>query len=160
MERFQLFIDLDGVLVDFNFGVREIFDRAPEQLSPSQLWSTLARTTDYYATLPWTDDGKDLWEAVKNLSPTILTGLPRGKWAEPQKRAWCRRELGADVPVITCMSRDKHLQAKAAAQMNCTALLVDDRASLAEQWELAGGIFITHTSASQSIQKLSQYFTL
>lgn len=37
------------------------------------------------ANLDWMPDGRELWEGVESLQPTILTGLPMGKWAEPQK---------------------------------------------------------------------------
>lgn len=30
-------------------------------------------------------DGRELWGGVESLRPTILTGLPMGNWAEPQK---------------------------------------------------------------------------
>lgn len=39
--------------------------------------------TDEY--LDWMEDGRDLWDGVRDLQPTILTGLPMGDWAEPQK---------------------------------------------------------------------------
>lgn len=35
--------------------------------------------------LDWMPDGRELWEGVEQLHPTILTGLPMGTWAEPQK---------------------------------------------------------------------------
>ena len=37
----------------------------------------------------------------------ILTGLPLGAWAPEPKKRWVARMLGAHVPVVTCMSRDK-----------------------------------------------------
>lgn len=42
-----------------------------------------------------------------NINVTILTGLPRGGWAEKQKREWCERELGQAVHVICCQSKEK-----------------------------------------------------
>lgn len=39
----------------------------------------------------------------------------------PQQRKWCKRELGEDVPVITCMSRDKHTYCRPGN------VLIDDR---------------------------------
>ncbi|AFG37504.1 hypothetical protein [Spirochaeta africana] len=155
MKNYALFLDLDGVLADFDRAVVELFGTPPHELHPARLWSRLAKTPGFYASLHWTPDGADLWEFARRLSPTILTGLPRGSWAEPQKREWCARELGSTVPVITCMSRDKHLQAEQARQVGMTAILVDDRQRLAEAWEAAGGVFIHHTSAAASIEQLS-----
>ena len=43
----------------------------------------------------------------KHLKPTILTGLPLGNWAAPQKVDWAAEHFPG-VPIITCMARDKH----------------------------------------------------
>lgn len=159
---YHLFLDLDGVMADFDAGVRRITGRSPDELTPKQLWGSLARARDgFFDQLPWTVDGLQLWEATRHLKPTVLTGLPMGKWAEPQKRAWCAEHLGAHVEVITCLARHKPLRAKewcerhfAQTEERLTPVLVDDRPKYREAWEEAGGIFITHTSTIQSIIEL------
>lgn len=152
---YNLFVDLDGVLVDFDRGVRMLFGGlGPDDLDPKQLWPCLARSTDFYDSLPWMSDGKELWSFVRNFSPRILTGLPRGNWAEPQKRSWCARELGVDVPVLTCLSRDKAKLASLHCQEDARPVLIDDRISLKESWEAIGGIFVYHQNALSSIAAL------
>lgn len=150
---YQLFLDLDGVLVDFDRGVQEITGKLPSDMQPKDMWPRLAKTPGFYEHLSWTDDGKLLWEFAYPYSPIILTGLPMGKWAEPQKRAWCTRELGEKVEVITCMSRQKAEQARMRSPKD-TPVLVDDREKLAQAWEDMGGIFILHRSATESINSL------
>jgi hypothetical protein len=157
---YTLFVDLDGVLVDFESGVAAATGSLPHDQSVRTMWSKLARTPGFYEHLEWTEDGHELWDAVKHLEPTILTGLPLGKWAEPQKRAWVARELGPDVQVITCMSRDKAKKAREAAPNDATPILVDDRERLREAWEAMGGVFIHHTSARRSLDELSRYIPL
>lgn len=71
-----------------------------------------------------------------------------GDWAEPQKRAWVRQFLGADVPVIVCMARDK------GKYCSPGAVLVDDMTKNREGWLKAGGTFVLHTSAASSIAEL------
>lgn len=151
---YRVFVDLDGVLCDFDRAVRSIFGRSPNELQPREMWSRLARTPGFYTNLPWMPDGRSLWEFVKPLDPIILTGLPRGKWAEPQKREWCRRELGEDVQVITCMAREKTEKAKEAIYPGERMLLIDDRESNGERWEAEGGTFILHESAYRTIAAL------
>ena len=159
-ERYQLFVDLDGVLVDFDDGVRRITGREPAELSPRAMWPILARTRGFYDGLGWTKDGRTLWKAVRGFSPAVLTGLPLGKWAEPQKRSWCARELGAEVPVITGLSR--HKADLAAAWLDGAGLagripvLIDDRLKLQEPWESAGGRFILHLDAASSLAALGE----
>lgn len=150
---YTLFVDLDGVLVDFEGGVHEHTGRLVSEMSPRQMWPWLARIPDFYARLKWTSDGKELWGHVLPHSPIILTGLPMGNWARPQKLAWCERELGRQVLVVTCMSRDK---AKVALEYagDSVPVLVDDRESIRDSWESMGGNFILHRSAAETIVAL------
>ncbi|MFP4509023.1 MAG: hypothetical protein ACOC4I_06030 [Spirochaetota bacterium] len=153
---FKLFVDLDGVLADFDRGVQDLTGRPPDQLHPKRMWAAIARADGFYENLRWMEDGKVLWNAVRSNEPTILTGLPMGSWAEPQKRAWCARELGPDIPVITCMSRHKAARAAEHTPENAVMVLVDDREKLRESWEAAGGVFILHTDADSSIAALTE----
>jgi hypothetical protein len=149
-----LFVDMDGVLVDFESGVRTVTGQLPHDQSPRTMWPQLARTGGFYEELGWLADGRTLWEHVRSLDPTILTGLPLGKWAEPQKRAWCSRELGDTVPVITCMSRDKHVRGRAATPDGAVPVLIDDRMSLKEKFEAAGGVFIHYKDTAGAVTQL------
>ena len=118
------------------------------------MWPRLASTPGFYDNLNWLADGRGLWAQAGSLQPTILTGLPLGRWAEPQKRAWCARELGPDVPVLTCMSRDKHARAREAAPAEAVPVLIDDRKSLREKFEAVGGVFIHHTDAESTMAQI------
>ena len=151
----ELFVDLDGVLVDFELGVKIVTGSHPSHLPPRVMWPQLARSPGFYEHLHWMSDGQELWAAVKHRNPIILTGLPLGRWAEPQKRAWCARELGPSVPVITCLSRDKARVAKDVTPSGHTPVLVDDRDWLRGSWEAMGGVFVHHTDAATSIGALA-----
>ena len=93
-------------------------------------------------------DAEVLWRFCAPHRPTILTGLPLGTWAPEQKRRWVARMLGADVPVITCMARDKPRWSGPGR------VLVDGRAAARAGWERRGGIFVHHVSAEASITAL------
>jgi len=154
--RYRLFLDLDGVLADFDAGVLKATGSLPSDLGDKQMWPVLARTPGFYEHLPWMADGRDLWEFSRSHSPTILTGLPLGRWAEPQKRAWCARELGASVPVLCCLSREKGQRAAESLEPGETMVLVDDRLKVQPGWDAAGGRFILHLSAASSIAALKE----
>jgi hypothetical protein len=154
MNGYSVFVDLDGVLADFDAGVKAVLGKLPDELPPPVLWKRLATTPDFYDRLKWLPDGRELWDFVKSFKPVILTGLPRGAWAEPQKRRWCARELGQDVPVITCLSKEKAIAARPATREGTIPLLIDDRLKLQVAWETEGGVFILHTSAKASIEAL------
>lgn len=143
-----LYLDLDGVLADFDRGIKEITGKWPWQLHPGKLWSKAGRADGFFENLEFTEDGLTLWEHCKSYNPVILTGLPRGGWAEPQKRAWVAKMLGEEVEVITCMSKDKPKWSKEGC------ILVDDREKTQDPWNEEGGIFILHKSAAESIEAL------
>jgi hypothetical protein len=86
---------------------------------------------------------------VQALDPVILTGLPRGNWAAPQKRRWAERHFPG-VPVITTMA--------ALKREHCHPgdALVDDRDQHRRLWEAAGGVFIHHRNAAGSIRQLAR----
>ncbi len=143
-----LFLDLDGVLADFYTGVIAVTGQPPPVRPYAAMWKALAAHPDFYGTLDMMADAPDLWAFCAPLRPTILTGLPMGRWAEPQKRAWVARALGADVPVVACLSREKHRWSGPGH------VLVDDRLDLRDRWEAAGGTFVHHTTAAASVAAL------
>jgi hypothetical protein len=144
----RLYIDLDGVLADFDRGVELVTGKRPDQLSTRTMWQALARHPDFFGTLEFMHDAQVLWDFCRPYGPVILTGLPMGAWAPEQKRRWVANMLGKEVEIITCMSRDKHRHSGPGR------VLVDDRATLREAWERAGGAFVHHTSAERSIAAL------
>lgn len=152
--KYRLFLDLDGVLVDFERGVLEATGKPVDEQTPRQMWSALARTPGFYANLHWMPDGRRLWDYAASKEPVVLTGLPFGRWARPQKLEWCARELGPEVPVITCFTREKTSRALEHVDDGETPVIVDDRDRIREGWEAAGGIFIHHSDAESSIEAL------
>jgi hypothetical protein len=134
----RLFLDLDGVLADFDRGVLEVTGKRPEELPLKAMWAALARAPRFFETLELMHHAGALWRFCEPHRPTILTGLPLGSWAPAQKKRWVARMLGAHVPVVTCMAREK------PRWSGPDRILVDDRASARESWERKGGRFVHH----------------
>ena len=71
-----IFCDLDGVLVDFDAGVQKLFkNKKAAEISPKILWSKLATTPGFYEHLPWTSDGRRLWQVLFEFDPFVLSQL-------------------------------------------------------------------------------------
>jgi hypothetical protein len=146
----RLFLDLDGVLADFDRGVEAVTGQRPETLALRTMWEALARAPRFFETLEFMHDAEALWTFCAPHRPTILTGLPLGSWAPAQKKRWVGRMLGAHVPIITCMSRDKPKWSGPGR------VLVDDRAVARDGWERKGGRFVHHVSAERSVAALRE----
>jgi hypothetical protein len=151
----RIFVDLDGVLADFDAGFAAIAGmscREFEELHGAPVfWKKVADTSGFFEQLAWTADGRELWDAVKHRQGVIvLTELPPDLEAEPQKRAWCRRELGEGVPLLCCMPIDKHKFAVAGD------VLIAARLAGRLDWEAAGGVIIHHRTAAESLAALAE----
>ena len=155
MAQPRLFLDCDGVLADFDSGVKKLLGMSAGEFerrhSRGAFWARLAKSPDFYARLPLMPDAQLLFDAVEHLHPTILTGLPLGKWAAPQKLAWAEEHFPG-VPVITCMARDKH------RFMDPGDVLVDDRENHRSAYEAHGVRFIHHRNAEDSLRQLAKIF--
>jgi len=151
----RLFLDCDGVLADFDAGATKLLGMSPREFerrhSRGAFWSKLAKAPDFYARLPLMADARELFDAVAHLHPTILTGLPLGKWAAPQKVAWAEEHFPG-TPVITCMARDKH------RFMDPGDVLVDDRENHRDAYEAHGVRFIHHKNARDSLRQLAEIY--
>jgi 5'(3')-deoxyribonucleotidase len=151
----RLFLDADGVLADFDEGARRLLGATPAQFEAKhgrrEFWRRIAKAENFYGSLPEMPDARDLFEGVKHLKPTILTGLPLGNWAAPQKVRWAAEHFPG-VPIITCMARDKH------KHMHPGDVLVDDRENHRAAYEAAGVIFVHHRNAGDSLRQLAQIF--
>ena len=149
--RRQIYLDCDGVLADFEKSAREILGASTsafeKQHGSAEFWKRLARADAFFENLEPMPDAFELYEAVADKRPIILTGMPQGYWAGPQKRRWAARYFPG-VRVITTMA--------ALKREHCHPgdVLVDDRPFHRHLWEAEGGIFIPHKDARSSIAEL------
>jgi hypothetical protein len=151
----RLFLDADGVLADFDEGARRLLGMHPRAFEAKHgrgaFWKRLANAKNFYGTLPKMPDARLLFDAVKHLKPTILTGLPLGNWAARQKIEWAAEHFPG-VPIITCMARDKHKHMKPGD------VLVDDRENHRAAYEEAGVVFVHHQNAEETLRQLAKIF--
>ncbi len=147
----QLFVDMDGVLADFDSHHGAVFGFRSDKLLDNVDWAAVDRLKDFYLNIPPMPDLNVLWDFISPLSPIVLTGVPAAVGvAGDNKRAWVRRHLGAHVEVRCCPSKEKFLHARAGD------ILIDDWEKYRHLWEAKGGRWITHTSAENTIDALKR----
>jgi 5'(3')-deoxyribonucleotidase len=151
----RLFIDLDGVLADFDkgyekaFGV-ELLPRAERQGEDVVKWHLIRNTPGFFRHLPMMPGALQLWNFASRQGAYILSGAPdrEGSNVQWEKRMWVKKNLGDNVPVITCPASEKSLYARPGD------VLVDDWEKHMAKWQAAGGVWITYKDHVQAIEAL------
>lgn len=175
--EYQIYCDMDGVLVDFVAGTVEyitqklqageaeelkemigrdyITDEDIHMESPNRnrdvrdyMFKELEHNAEFWETLPWMPRGQELWNFISQFNPYILTA-PTGYGSEIGKQAWIDTHLHP-APSKVFMSHDKF---KWAAPNH---ILIDDFTKNTVPWEDAGGIAILHTESNKTIEKLKE----
>lgn len=146
-----LYLDMDGVFADFDGAVKKLTGKMPSDLGDEQLWEILKNTPNFYASIEPLPDAQELWDFCKNHFPIFLTGIPREdrgmKTASDDKKSWARKHYH-NSRVITCHWKEK------ATYCEPGDILVDDRKRQWKLWAQAGGIFIHHRNAKDTIEAL------
>lgn len=154
----QLYVDLDGVLADFDSGYEQLTGKRPARsLNPGTdqpdgddvNWDAIRAADHFYRNLAMMPDMPALWARISRYQPIVLTGVP---WsvpdAESDKRAWVKSYLPGTL-VICCASRDK------AKQCRPGDVLIDDWEKYRSLWEAAGGTWVTHRGAIETDRALT-----
>ena len=99
-KSYQVYCDMDGVLVDFIGGVmKELnINREPNQKELDTFLSTLAGSSkEFWSELDWMPDAKKLWDTLKDLNTEILSACPTNCKFQPSvikgKKKWCQKNL-------------------------------------------------------------------
>lgn len=148
----QLFVDMDGVLADFDAGYEREFGIVPCKIADNVDWKTIREREGFYTDLPLMEDVVALWRVIGKHNPIVLTGVPSHQVpeAEENKRSWFdnHRDLFGDVKVICCPSKLKY--------KHCVPgdVIIDDWEKHRQLWEDAGGIWVTHLNAQNTIVRL------
>lgn len=146
-----IFVDMDGVLADFDSHYENLFGKRPNKLKNDVNWRLVSESKDFYANIPPMSDMRDLWSAIEHLNPVILTGIPYSvKEATSNKEAWAFKNLGPKVEIRCCLSREKYKHCQPGD------VLIDDWEKYRQKWVDTQGIWITHFDAKSTIVELKR----
>ncbi len=147
----QLFVDMDGVLADFDRHHKEVFGFRPCKKADNVDWAAIRGIEGFYLNIPPMQDLDALWARIEPYRPIVLTGIPLSvEEAAENKRSWVRKNLGDHIEVRCCRSREKCLHAAPGD------VLIDDWEKYRQLWIDAGGRWVTHTSAAETDRKLAE----
>lgn len=149
----QLYIDLDGVLADFHGHFVKEFGFRLDTTSiyydyDSIMWTSIRSKPNFFIDIPLMPDALDIWYGIKHLNPIILSGS-HTKDITDQKGIWVSKYFQS-APLICCLSGDKFKYCSPGD------IIIDDWPRYRPEWERAGGIFILHKSACESLLALEE----
>jgi len=149
----KIYLDMDDVLTAFSETVKALgagsgLDMDALDEDRQRMYKAIEEAGEgFWAKMPWTKDGKDLWNFLKLYHPVLLSSPGKFRDAEPGKQTWVNREL----PGVTLIcDAEKYRYAERGS------ILIDDMKDNIEAWEEAGGTGILHTDASSTKEKLKE----
>jgi len=137
-KRFDVFLDLDGVFADFDGKIRDLTGLWPHELPKKELWKTVYKKPDFFASLDMLKGADTLWAYFKQYDPIFLTGAPQGKEMQAQKIQWVKEKFGPEWVTIVLPKREKQLHS------GPNKILIDDNVDNVDQWNSKGGYGIIY----------------
>lgn len=149
----RIYLDLDGVMADFDAHFPAVFGRDHRGMADDDLWATINAHPSYFRDMPVCLGAKEFFREIEHLSPIVLTACPKSNYAHVarQKRAWVREHLSDAITILPVMGgRNKALFMHAPGD-----ILIDDFERNTKAWEEEGGVAILHQSFGQTEKELA-----
>lgn len=150
----ELYVDMDGVLADFDGHFRDFYKGDSYDYSDKfgldSMWEFINdNDPHFFLNLKWMPGGEELWKFVRLYNPTILsTPAYTVKACREDKRKWIRSHLGPAVHYIFSNKKAKYATP--------SSILIDDMEKNIRPWREAGGVGILHNSAEETISILKK----
>lgn len=153
-QEFRFYLDLDGVLNDFNSEVEKHVGRDWDKLHPTVFWLKLSANPPHlFLNSQPLPDAFELVQYLQQFDFSCLGSLPLAtgqlKTAEADKREWLVKHFEITRADFVVGGRKKAKFAKSKYDV-----LIDDTPRNITAWSAAGGTGILHTSAADTIQKI------
>ena len=144
---YKIFLDMDGVLVDFDQQFKELTGMMPREFESkydsNKFWEEIDNAgVGFWRGMKWMPGGEALYNRASQFDHALLSSPSRSEVSKIGKRLW-RRDKTPDTKLILSRS---YLKKNYAAPNH---ILIDDREDNIQQWRDAGGIGILYKSAAQ-----------
>ncbi len=163
MQIEKIYLDMDGVLADFDRGMMELcgMDMSKQDTTdPDErtwMWELVRRTDHFYARLPLMPHAQELFARTYGRYGDrceILTALPKPErqvlTAHDDKIAWVRQYLSSQIVVHTVQRESKKDFARGPGY-----ILIDDFSKNITAWQEAGGTGIHYTDYQKAVNELA-----
>ena len=162
----EVYVDMDGVLVDFFTEWAKLmkvktYRDIPKRDIPKAL-KKIVNTPNFWEDLPALAGYKELLSTIKKLKgkyKILSSPLANDPNVDPGKREWVRRNLGFFKPEQVIIDHNKQ---KYATQSDGTPnLLIDDFGKNVKAWQSAGGIAIKHhtSTTNDTVNAINKVFS-
>ncbi|MBR4344426.1 MAG: hypothetical protein IKP88_17295 [Lachnospiraceae bacterium] len=160
----KIYFDMDGVLADFERGIREICKTEPvgqnaekkDEEAEDLMWSKVKKAGHFYDLLEMMPGAGEMFNMIYEKYGDrceILTGIPSPKreifCAAEDKINWVRRLLSDKIIINTVLRKEK--------KNFCTGkdcILIDDYAKNITEWTAIGGTGILFKDSAETIKQL------
>ena len=165
----KIYLDMDGVLADFEKGVfdctgivplpqNEKYDSEENKRKEDEMWEKLKDVSHFYDRLEVMPGAKEFFDELYEKygdKCEILSGIPKAErglvTSGEDKIAWIRRLFSEDIKVNVVCRREKKNYCKGPG-----CILIDDYDKTIREWNEGGGTGIAHKSVEETRQKLKE----
>lgn len=155
----RVYLDLDGVMADFDRHFVEYFGVDNKSLNDQKMWSMINSYPKFFRNLPVCERALEFFDNLNsNFDVSILTACPKSNYqsAALQKREWVYEHLSPHVKVIPMLGGKN----KGLFMHEKGDILIDDFESNCLAWNSLGGFSIFHVNFVQTHHTLFHYTLL
>lgn len=158
LSPWKIFLDMDGVFVDWVSGVETItglpFDKSSDDEKFNAIEKEMEAGREWWLHLTKLPQADKLFNYIKSTDIDFIflssAGNRKTQEVAKQKQKWIRKNFGNYKLITVKTSSEKAQYAKA------NHILIDDRKKSIEPWKQAGGIGILHKNVPDTIRQLKE----
>jgi len=161
--NYKIYLDMDGVIADFNTRFKDLSGIEPREFESKYgrkaFWDFIDEENKikFWVGIPPMPGASELVSYISKHDYEILTAPSIKDQSRLGKNLWVRNHVGDIFPskpkVTFKFSKEKHKVKQNLSQFD---ILIDDRQSIIDNWNNAGGFGILYQSTPQAIADLKK----
>ncbi len=161
--NYKIYLDMDGVIADFNTRFKDLSGIEPREFESKYgrkaFWDFIDEENKikFWVGIPPMPGASELVSYISKHDYEILTAPSIKEQSRLGKNLWVRNHVGDIFPskpkVTFKFSKEKHKVKQNLSQFD---ILIDDRQSIIDNWNNAGGFGILYQSTPQAIADLKK----